>query len=602
MSVKKETDIKDSVSNFPETPGIYKFLDKNDKTIYVGKAKNIKKRVTSYFTKKHENFKTKLLVRKIAKIEYIVVETESDALLLENNLIKKLQPTYNVMLKDDKTYPWIVVKNENFPRVFYTRQKINDGSKYFGPFTSVYMVKTLLNLVKQLYPLRTCRHKLSPENIKADKFVVCLEYHIHNCLGPCEGKIKEEAYLKFIEDAEKIIRGDIHIIQDYLNSLMNEFASEYKFEEAAKIKEKLDIIENYKSKSTIVNYKITDLDVFSIISDVNSSYVNYLKVQNGSVIQAHTIELKKKIEESEEELFPMAIFELRKSLGTKNKKAIVPFIPGFNIDGLEWIVPQRGDKKKLLELSQRNAKFHMLEKHKHIEKTNPERHSKRKLETLKADLVLDKLPEHIECFDISQIQGTNIAASCIVFKNAKPAKKEYRHYNINTVEGQDDYASIREVVYRRYEKLIKDKAGLPDLIIIDGGKGQLNAAIDSLKKLGIYGKSAIIGIAKRLEEIFVPGDPVPIYLDKNSESLKLIQQARNEAHRFVITFHRQKRSSGSIKSELEKIPGIGPKTIKALLTEFKSVEKIKKTDKKKIEELIGKNKAEIIIKHMGIKK
>ncbi len=583
----------------PETAGIYQFFDKNNKIIYIGKAKNIRNRVSSYFIKNVNSFKTKLLVNKIAQIKYIVVENEADALLLENNLIKKLQPAYNVLLKDDKSFPWICIRNEKFPRVFYTRQKQNDGSMYYGPFTSVYMVKTLLNLIRQLYPLRTCKHNLSESNIKAGKFSVCLEYHIGNCLGPCEARILSTEYLEFVDGAKKIVKGDIHIIQQYLNEMMKKLSAGYEFEKAAKIKEKLDIIENYKSKSTIVSAGITNMDVFAIVSDINSAYVNYIKVQNGAVIQAHNLELKKKIEESEDDLLLMAIVEIRESLLSKNKDVIVPFEPDYNITGINWIVPKKGDKQKLLELSRRNAKFYMLEKHKRIEKINPEKHSLRKLETLKNDLRLKSLPRHIECFDISGIQGTDTVGSCIVFKNSKPAKKEYRHYNIKTVTGQDDYASIKEVILRRYSKQIEDKADLPDLIIIDGGKGQLNAAIDSLKTLNIYGKSTIIGIAKRLEEIYFPDDSVPLFLNKNSESLKIIQQARNEAHRFVINHHRKKRSGNFINSELQNIDGIGPKTIKLLLTNYKSVEKIKQAKYEDLEKIIGKSKAGNLIKYFN---
>ncbi len=593
-----ETPDKINTSSLPTQPGIYKFLDKKDIIIYIGKAKNIRKRVASYFTKTHAHFKTKLLVDKIQKVEFIVTETESDALLLENNLIKKLQPAYNVMLKDDKTYPWIVVKNEDFPRVFYTRQKIKDGSEYFGPFTSVYMVKTLLNLMRKLYPLRTCNLKLSPENIKSGKFRVCLQFHIGNCKGPCEGKISADEYQEFVDAAQKIVRGDLHEIQDYLTEQMKRLSADYRFEEAAAIKEKLDIIDNYRSKSTIVNPKITNLDVFAIARDINTACVNYLRVQNGAIIQAHTIELKQKIEEDDGDLLLTAITEIRNSLGNQNKKIIVPTEPEFSIPEIEWIIPQKGDKLRLLELSQRNARLYLIEKNKRIEKTDPERHAKRKMETLRADLNLKELPEHIECFDISGIQGTNTAGSCIVFRNAKPSKKDYRLFNIKTVEGQDDFASIKEVVGRRYRKLIEDKISLPQLIIIDGGKGQLSAAVSALKELNIYGKSAIIGIAKRLEEIYFPGDSVPIYLDKNSESLKTIQQARNEAHRFVINFHRKKRSDKQLDSELNNIKGIGNKTAEKLLKKFGSVENLKNADPNAIADTVGKSKAQIITNHI----
>lgn len=590
-------DIKKHILTFPESPGIYQFFNKNNQIIYVGKAKNLKKRVASYFGKNHTSYKTQTLVRKVFKIDYIVVENETDALLLENTLIKKLQPAYNVLLKDDKTYPWICIKNENYSRIFYTRQKINDGSSYFGPFTSVFMVKTLLNLVRQLYPLRTCNLRLSPKNIAEGKFSLCLEYHIGNCMGPCENLISEEEYKVFVDSAQKIIKGDIHIIQNYLFEQMNKLSKEYKYEEALKFKEKLDIIENYKSKSVIVNPNISNLDVFAIVQDINSAYINYLKVQNGAVIQAHTVELRKRIEESDEDLLITAIIELRYSMESQNSDTVVPFNPNYNLHNVKWIVPKRGDKLKLLELSERNAKFHMLEKHKRTEKTDPERHTTRKLETLKNDLKLKNLPHHIECFDISGIQGTNNVAACVVFRNAKASKKEYRHFNIKSVDGQDDFAAIGEVVLRRYSAMINENQELPDLIIIDGGKGQLNAAVDSLKKLEIYGKTAIVGIAKRLEEIYFPFDSVPLYLDKNSESLKLIQQARNEAHRFGIGFHRNKRSGSFIKSEINVIKGIGEKTTAILLRKFKSVQNIKTADIEEISKLIGKHKASILLNY-----
>jgi excinuclease ABC subunit C len=592
-------DISDNfyIFSLPTQAGIYKFLDKKDKIIYVGKAKSIRKRVASYFTKNHPSFKTKLLVDRICSIEYIVTDTESDALLLENNLIKKLQPAYNVMLKDDKTYPWIVIKNEDFPRVFYTRQKNNDGSEFLGPFTSVYMVKTLLSLIRKLYPLRTCNLRLSPENIKSGKFRVCLQFHIGNCKGPCEGRISKSEYQEFVRAAQKIVRGDLHEIQDFLNDKMRNFSAEYKFEAAAAIKEKLDIIENYKAKSTIVNPRLTNLDVFAIAKDINTACVNYLRVQNGAVIQAHTIELRQRIEENDQDLLLTAITEIRNRLNSKNKEIIVPLRPEFELPNIKWVIPQRGDRLKLLELSQRNARLFLIEKNKRIEKTDPERHSKRKMETLKSDLNLKELPEHIECFDISGIQGTNTAGSCIVFRNTKPSKKDYRLFNIKTVEGQDDFASMKEVVFRRYNKIKQEKGNYPQLIIIDGGKGQLSAAVSALKELGIYGKSAIIGIAKRLEEIYFPGDSVPIYLDKNSESLKTIQQARNEAHRFVINFHRKKRSDQQLCSELNNIKGIGSKTAEKLLKKFGSVENLRKADQNAIAEITGSYKAQIIVSH-----
>jgi len=592
--VKETNDISSLVKALPETPGVYKYLDKNNQIIYVGKAKNLKKRVSSYFIKNHQSYKTNLLVKKIVKIEYVVVDSENDALLLENILIKKLQPKYNVMLKDDKTYPWLIIKKEAFPRVFYTRQKINDGSEYFGPFTSVYMIKVLLSLIRQLYPIRTCNFNLSKDNIQAGKFKLCLEYHIGNCLAPCEDKIDEETYLDYIDNIRNIVKGDLNLVLKFLNQKMLEFSKEYKFEEAVKIKEKIGIIENYKSKSTIVDVGITDVEIYGFVKDISSVYINYLKVQNGAVVAAKSIEIKQKIEENDEDLLSFSILELRQIVGSEAKILIVPFLPTYELENVKYLVPSRGDKKKLLDLAQRNAKFFMLDKHKQIENKNPDRHINRKLETLKKDLYLKEMPVHIECFDNSNIQGTNPVAACVVFLNTRPSKKDYRHYNIKTVVGPDDFASMKEVVYRRYKRLMDEGQSLPQLIIVDGGKGQLSAAVDSLKKLEIYGQVSIIGIAKRLEEIYFPDDSTPIYLDKNSESLKVIQQARDEAHRFGISFHRDKRSSKFLNSELFDIDGIGSKTVELLLRKYKSVTEIKKLDVQEMKGLVGDSKAQLI--------
>ncbi len=595
--MKNLPDISSIVKTLPETPGVYKYIDKSGNIIYVGKAKNLKKRVSSYFVKKHQSYKTNVLVNKINKIEYVVVENENDALLLENILIKELQPKYNVMLKDDKTYPWIIIKNENFPRVFYTRNKINDGSEYYGPFTSVYMIKVLLSLIRQLYPIRTCNHKLTKENIDNEKFSVCLEYHIGNCIGPCISKTDENTYNQHIEDIRKIIRGDLHLIHEYLNKTMIRLASEYKFEEAEKIKQKIQIIDNYRSKSTIVNSGISNIEAYGYSSDIKSAYVSYLHVNNGAVIKAHNIEIRKKIDESDNDLLLFAILEIRNMTHSSVKDIILPFKIDYNIDGTHYIHPKRGDKFKILELAQRNAKFFMLEKHKQIENKDPNRHINRKLETLKKDLYMSEKPIHIECFDNSNIQGTNPVAACVVFKNTYPSKKEYRHYNVKTVEGPNDFASMTEIVYRRYKRLLEENKPLPQLIIIDGGKGQLSAAVESLKKLKIYDKITIIGIAKKLEEIFFPEDNIPLYLDKNSESLKIIQHARDEAHRFGITFHRNKRSKSFINTELKNIKGIGNKTIDILLKNYKSINKIRNTPLDELSKCIGKSKAQIIFNY-----
>jgi excinuclease ABC subunit C len=586
--------IVDIVHALPQTPGVYKYIDKNGVVIYVGKAKNLKKRVSSYFMKNNRSYKTNSLVKNIADIKFVVVDNESDALLLENILIKKMQPKYNVLLKDDKTYPWICITNEVFPKVIYTRNKVNDDSEYYGPFTSVYTIKTLLNLIRSLYPIRTCNLALTEENIKKNKFKICMEYHIGNCMAPCIGNIDEETYNEYIKSIRKAIKGDLQLIRKYLKTQMQQLASEYKYEDAAKIKAKMDIVDNYCSKSTIVNTNISNVEAYGFSEDINSVYVNYLRVQNGAIIGAHSIELKKKIDEPNEDMLLYAIFELRSNFNSSVKNLILPFEIDYNLDGVKFEYPKKGDKLKLLELAQRNAKFFMLERHKQVENKSPEKHTIRRLETLQKDLYLNELPVHIECFDNSNIQGTHPVAACIVFKNAKPSKKDYRHYNIKTVEGPNDFASMSEIVYRRYNRLLNEKADLPQLIIIDGGKGQLGAAVESLKKLGLYGKLGVIGIAKRLEEIYFPDDSIPLYLDKNSESLKIIQQARDEAHRFGISFHRNKRSSNFIKTELEEIKGIGEKTIDLLLQNSKSINNIKKLKEDELAEIIGKSKAKIV--------
>jgi excinuclease ABC subunit C len=594
LSSEYQNNIKLKLNSLPEKPGVYRFYDKEDKLLYVGKAKNIKKRVSSYFTKHHVNGKTRVLVRKIADIKPIVVDNESDALLLENNLIKTHQPRYNVMLKDDKTYPWIVIRNEEFPRVHLIRNVIKDGSEYFGPYTSVKVVRTLLEMIRQLYPIRNCKYKLSPENIESDKFKACLEYHLGNCLAPCEGKQSEHDYLKNIDQVRNIIRGDLDAVLLFLNTRMQEHARNYKFEDAELLRQKIELIENYKAKSTIVNPKIHNLDVFGMVEDKQTAYVNYLKIANGSIIQAHTIELKKRIEEDSAELLSTAILEIRQKLNSVSKHAIASILPAFALSDLEYSVPQRGDKKQLLDLSVRNAKFYMLDRHKQIELTNPERHSKRILDTLKADLHLTEDPVHIECFDNSNIQGSNPVAACVVFKNAKPSKKDYRHFKIKTVQGPDDFASMREIISRRYKRLIEEAKPLPQLIIIDGGKGQLSAAVEALESLNLRGKIAIIGIAKRLEEIYFPHDSIPLYLDKTSESLKLIQHARDEAHRFGISFHRNQRSREFVHSQLTDIEGVGTKTSDILLRHFGSVEQIKSASESDISKLIGKSKAALV--------
>ena len=578
------------LKTLPESFGVYQYLDKDQNIIYVGKAKNLKKRVNSYFTKSHTNGKTRVLVKKIHRIKHIVVNSETDALLLENNLIKKYQPKYNVQLKDDKSYPWICIKKERFPRVFMTRRLIKDGSEYFGPYTSVKTVKTLLDLFKELYHLRTCKYDLSADNIQNKKFKVCLEYHLKNCKGPCEGLQYKEEYDDDIKAIRNIIKGNFKESIESFEKMMYEFASNMQFEEAQRIKEKLNILANYQSKSTIVNPTINNVDVFSIVDDESFAYANFLKIANGAIIQSHTTEIKKKLDEDKKQLLELFIVEIRQRFQSNSKEIYVPFKVDLGND-IRVTVPKLGDKKRIVELSERNAKYYRQEQFKQIKIVDPDRHVKRIMAQMKKDLRLTEDPIHIECFDNSNIQGSNPVAACVVFKNGKPSKKEYRHYNIKTVEGPNDFASMEEVVFRRYKRLLSEGESLPQLIVIDGGKGQLSSAVKSLDLLGLRGKIAIIGIAKRLEEIYYPGDSIPLYLDKKSESLKIIQYLRNEAHRFGITFHRNKRSKSAIQSELEQIPDIGKQTITTLLRTFKSAKRVKEASLDQLEEAIGKSRA-----------
>ena len=591
--------IKDILSLIPTTPGVYQYFDENEKIIYVGKAKNLKKRVSSYFNKTHDSVKTNILVRHIRDIKYIVVENEDDALHLENSLIKEYQPRYNVLLKDDKSYPWIVVKNEHFPRVFLTRSVIRDGSKYYGPYSNVHLAKMVLELIRTLYPVRTCKLSLTPENIKRGKFSVCLQYHIKNCNGCCEGLISEEKYLKNISHIKQILSGHTQELSNHLKTEMMRLSDELLFEEAQILKEKYLLLENYKAKSVIVNMSIHNIDVFSYIDDTESAFINYLHIVNGSIVQCYTIEYKKRLDEAKESLLSLGIIELRERFKSLSREIIVPFLPETELPNITFIIPQKGDKKKLLDVSEQNAKQYKADRLKQREKLTPDK-GERILYRLKQDFRLEHLPVHIECFDNSNIQGTNPVASCVVFKNAKPSKRDYRHFNVKTVIGPDDFASMQEIVYRRYKRLLDEEGELPQLIIIDGGKGQLNAAVSSLKILGLIDKIAIAGIAKRLEEIYFPGDPIPLYLDKNSESLKLIQRLRDEAHRFGITFHRQKRSKSQITSVLDSINGIGEKTKTLLLTHYKSIKKIKEASENELAELIGKSKANILYKNLHL--
>lgn len=591
--VMAKSPLEIQLQTLPNLPGVYQYFDTNDTIIYVGKAKNLKKRVSSYFTKTHENGKTRILVKKIANIKHIVVETETDALLLENNLIKKHKPRYNVLLKDDKSYPWICIKNERFPRVFQTRRLIKDGSEYFGPYTSVKTVYTLLDLIRGLYQLRTCNYDLSQEKIEAGKYKVCLEYHLGNCKGACEGHETVEEYEENIKAIREILKGNFKDSLQRFKKQMHNLAKDMRFEEAQKVKEKIDVLENYQAKSTIVNPKINNVDVFSIVSDESYAYVNFLQISLGSIVRSHTLEIKKKLDETDKELLEIAIVEIRQRFNSQSKEIYVPFKIDIG-DDVKVTIPKLGDKKHILDLSIRNAKYYRLEQLKQVKIVDPDRHANRIMAQMKADLRLKVEPRHIECFDNSNIQGTNPVAACVVFKNGKPSKKDYRHFNIKTVEGPDDFASMEEVVYRRYKRLLDEKKSLPQLIIIDGGKGQLSSALKSLDALNLRGKIAIIGIAKRLEELFYPNDPIPLYLDKKSETLKIIQQLRNEAHRFGIEHHRNKRSKGALNTELETIPGVGEKTIVELLKHFKSVKRISYAKLDELEDVVGVSRAQKI--------
>lgn len=590
--------LKNIIRNIPQKPGCYQYYDDKGVIIYVGKAKNLKKRVSSYFTKNHEDSpKTRILVSKIKDIKYIIVESEEDTLLLENSLIKEFQPRYNVMLKDDKSYPSIVIRNEYFPRIEITRKILKDGSKYFGPYSNVLSVKTLLELIHKLYPIRTCSLNLTPEKIAEGKYKVCLEYHIKRCKGPCVGLQDSEEYIKNVNAIQEILKGNTNLVSESIYSEMQALAEKQEFEEANKLKEKFILIENFKNKSTVVSSIKYNIDVFSYDEDADAGYINYLNVYNGAVIQAYTFEYRKRIEEEKEELLALGIIEVRKRFGSTAKEIVVPFLPDLKLDGIEINIPQRGDKKKLLLLSTQNVRQYKVDKLKRAESLNPEQRGTRILKEMQKDLNLKDLPSHIECFDNSNIQGTNPVSACVVFKMGKPSKKDYRHFNVKTVIGPDDFSTMREVVYRRYHRLIEEGSPLPQLIVIDGGKGQLSAACESLKELGIYGKVAIVGIAKRLEEIYYPEDSIPLYLDKNSESLKIIQHLRDEAHRFGITFHRNQRSKGQVKSELDNIKGIGEETKRLLLKEFKSVKRIKSASSEEIEKVVGKHKATLIEKY-----
>ncbi len=590
--MEPDPELREQVRFLPHKAGVYQFSQADGKVLYVGKAKDIRKRVASYFTKDQQQGKVALLLKKAKKVDYMVVRSEMEALLLENSLIKKYQPKYNVQLKDDKTYPWICIKNERFPRIFSTRHPENDGSEYFGPYASVSTMRTLLDLVRKLYPLRTCHYDLSQKNIEQGKFRVCLEYHIGNCLGPCEGLQSEEAYNRFIHEARKIIKGNIKQVKDHLKKEMEAHAEAMAFEKADRIRKKLQSLEKYQSKFTVVSPGIHNVEVLGLIRDQDLAFVNYMKVMNGTIVQGHTFEMKARMEESDERLLDLALTELRQSGLCTAKEIIVPLEPDTPFPDTRFKVPKRGDKKKLLEMAERNARHYNLEKRRQVAHKNPEEHRNRKLRTLQKELDLSAFPEHIECFDNSNTQGHEPVSACVVFRNGKPAKKEYRSFNIKSVEGPDDYATMKEAIGRRYGRMLEENHSLPQLVVIDGGKGQLGAAVEKLGELGIQDRIHVIGIAKKLEEIYKPGDSVPIYLDKRSDSLKLIQYLRDEAHRFSLKHHRQRRRKKAKQGELTEIPGIGPETARKLLQHFRSVKRVREASWEDLTAVVGKNKAE----------
>ena len=585
------------LKTIPEDPGVYQFLSSDKSIIYVGKAKNLKKRVSSYFQKNIKSRKTLNLVKNTKYVEHVVVHSESDALLLENSLIKKNQPKYNILLRDDKTYPWICIKNEPFPRVFVTRKLVKDGSQYFGPFTSFKTINTIMGIIKQLYSLRNCNYNLSSKNIEQKKFKVCLEYHLGNCLGGCEGKESLEDYEKNILAIKQILKGNINESKRNFKKEMIKFSNNQEYEKAQKIKEKIQLLENYQSKSTVVSSKLNNIDVFSIISDSESAFVNFLQVAHGKIIRFHNQEVKKKLNEDDEKILSLMILSIREKYNSTSKN-IISHINLENQINLKFIIPRSGDNKKLLDLSIKNAKAFRFERNKQTQLVDPERHINRIMEQMRIDLKMKEEPRHIECFDISNIQGTNNVASCVVFINGKPSKKLYRKFNIKTIDGQNDFGSMQEVVFRRYKRLLDEKQDLPNLIVIDGGKGQLSSAVKSLKELDLDNKISVLGIAKRLEELYFPNDSIPLYLNKKSETLKVIQQLRNEAHRFGVSFHRNKRSKSTLSSGLDSIHGIGENTKNKLLKKFKSISKLKKVDEKEIIDLIGKSKAEKVMNYL----
>ncbi len=594
MSADFSEHIRSLIKTLPDGPGVYQYFDTDKNLLYVGKAKNLKKRVSSYFNKEHDSSRLRIMVRKIADIKTVKVESELDALLLENNLIKNLKPRYNINLRDDKTYPWIILKRERFPRLFYTRKKIKDGSEYFGPYASVKLMHTLLDLIRQTYPLRTCNYDLSEENIRKGKFRPCLEFHIGRCKAPCVGKQEDAEYTTNIREIRQIIKGDIGFALRDLRENMQTAADAYEFERAEEIRQKIELLSAYQSKSTIVHPSITNTDVVNILSDESSAFVHYFQIINGSIINSQTMEMRKKIEESDEDLLTFAIVEFRTRFSSESKEILVPFAPELSIPNTEYTVPKIGDKKRLLDLCAKNALAYKQEREKQVSLTDPERHTERIMNQMMKDLRMQVQPRRIEGFDNSNIQGNHAVSAMPVFIDGKPAKKEYRHFNVKTVEGPDDFKTMEEVIYRRYSRVLEENLPMPQLIVIDGGKGQLGAAVESLNKLGLMDKVAVIGIAKRLEEIFFPGDPLPLYLDKRSETLRIIQQIRDEAPRFGITHHRNKRSRATFKTELNEIKGISEKTAEKVLIHFKSVKGVREAQREELSELIGQSKGNLI--------
>ena len=596
MKHEKSAELKEKISILPETPGVYMYFDAAGTVIYVGKAKNLKRRVSSYFNRTHDVLRTNLLVRNIADMKYIVVPTEQDALNLENSMIKEYKPRYNVLLKDDKSYPWIAVTNEMYPRVFLTRQHLKDGSRYYGPYTNVSVARTVLDLIGKLYPVRTCRTPITPEYLAKGKGRLCLQYHIKKCRGCCTGAIDRTTYQKYIDRIRQILRGETRELLDYLREEMTALAAEMRFEEAQELKESYKLIENYRAHSVIVSQTIGDIDVFGIDDDGSTVVsVNYMHVHRGAVVRSLTLRYRRSLEEGASQILGYAMEEVRQVLGAQYDEVVVAEAPETEMQGVSFTIPQRGDKAKLLEVSCRNARQHRIDDLKHLERHNPEERTDRLLERIRSDFRLRELPRHIECFDNSNIQGTNPVASCVVFRDGKPSKRDYRHFNIKTVEGPDDFASMKEVLTRRYTRLMQEGEELPQLVVVDGGKGQLSAAVEALDEMGLRGTIAVVGIAKRLEEIYFPGDSIPLYIDKNSETLRVVQHLRDEAHRFGITHHRNRRSKSQTVGALDGIKGIGPKTAEALLQHFKSVKRLREASEADIAAVVGPAKARTVV-------